>query len=103
MTAQRTSDMQIERPERVWTPPTGLDPATEIAQLRAALVNRETVGMAMGLVMERYDVDPDAAFAILRQLSQNSNTKLVMLAAEIVDRHSASVRASSGPRRVPSR
>ena len=39
--------------------------------------------------MERYDVDADAAFAILRRTSQRSNTKLAKVAAELVDRHSA--------------
>lgn len=95
--------MQIERLTFTWTPldesadpPTGLDPATEIAQLRTelaqlrtALAHRDTIGMAKGLVMERYDVDADAAFAILCRTSQCSNTKLLKVAAELVDRHSA--------------
>ena len=45
--------------------------------------------MAKGVLMERYDADADAAFAILRQTSQRSNTKLVKVAAKLVDRHSA--------------
>lgn len=83
MTARRASDMQIERLTFTWTPldelsdpPTGLDPATEIAQLRTAVEHRDTIGMAKGVLMERYDVDADAAFAILRRTSQRSNTKL---------------------------
>ena len=54
-----------------------------------ALAHRDTIGMAKGLLMERYDVDADAAFAILRRTSQRSNTKLAKVAAELVDRHSA--------------
>ena len=93
--------MQIERLTFTWTPldeladpPTGwtrrgLDPATEIAQLRTAVEHRDTIGMAKGVLMERYDVDADAAFAILRRASQRSNTKLVKVATELVDRHSA--------------
>ena len=79
--------MQIERLTFTWTPldeladpPTGLDPATEIAQLRTAVEHRDIIGMAKGLLMERYDVDADAAFAILRRASQRSNTKLVKMA-----------------------
>ena len=53
-----------------------------------------------GLLMERYDVDADAAFAILRRTSQRSNTKLMKVAAELVDRHSAT--ASNEPRRARS-
>ena len=46
--------------------------------------HRDTIGMAKGLLMERYDVDADAAFAILRRTSQRSNTKLMKVAAELV-------------------
>jgi hypothetical protein len=88
--------MQIERLTFTWTPldesadpPTVVDPAAEIAQLRTALAHRDTIGMAKGLLMERHDVDADAAFAILCRTSQHSNTKLMKVAAELVDRHSA--------------
>ena len=108
MTARRASDMQIERLTFTWTPldeladlPTGLDPATEIAQLRTAVEHRDIIGMAKGLMMERYDVDADAAFAILRRASQRSNTKLVKVAAEMVDRHSATASNQSRGGAVP--
>ena len=59
MTARRASDMQIERLTFTWTPldeladpPTGLDPATEIAQLRTPLEHRDILGMAKGMLME---------------------------------------------------
>ena len=51
--------------------------------------------MAKGLLMERNDVDADAAFAILRRTSQRSNTKLAKVAAEVVDRHSATASVQS--------
>jgi ANTAR domain len=100
MTARRASAMQIERLTFSWTPldecadpPTGPDSVTEIAQLRAALAHRDTIGMAKGLLMERYGVDADAAFEMLRRTSQCSNTKLATLAAEMVARHSRLRRA----------
>ena len=78
MTARRASDRQIERLTFAWTPldesadpPTGVDPATEIAQLRYGLARRDTIGMAKGLLMEHYGVDADTAFAILRGASQS--------------------------------
>ena len=53
-------------------------------QLRAALVHRTDIGMAMGLLMERFSVDQDAAFAMLRRISQHENRKLHDIAAELV-------------------
>jgi hypothetical protein len=58
--------------------------------------------MAKGLLlMERYDVDADAAFATLRRTTQRSNTKLVKVAAEVVDRHSATASNQSRGGTVP--
>ena len=50
------------------------------------------------MLMKRHDVDADAAFVILRRTSQHSNTKLVTVAADLVDRHSATrtIRADAG-------
>ena len=45
--------------------------------------------------MKRHDVDADAAFAILHRISQHSNTKLVAVAANLVDRHSATTNHQS--------
>ena len=53
-------------------------------QLRAALVHRTDIGMAMGLLMERFGVDRDAAFAMLRRISQHENRKLHEIADELV-------------------
>jgi transcriptional regulator with GAF, ATPase, and Fis domain len=46
---------------------------------------RKLVGMAMGILMERFDVDGDRAFAILKRYSQDTNTKLRDVAQELVD------------------
>ena len=37
---------------------------------------RKLVGQAMGILMERFDIDGDQAFAVLRRYSQDTNTKL---------------------------
>jgi AmiR/NasT family two-component response regulator len=44
--------------------------------------------MAKGIVMERYGVDPDAAFRVLVRLSQETNTKLREVARQVVDTRS---------------
>ncbi|MEU4192376.1 GAF and ANTAR domain-containing protein [Kribbella sp. NPDC026611] len=44
--------------------------------LAAAVDARKLVGQAMGILMERFDVDSDRAFEILKRYSQTTNTKL---------------------------
>jgi hypothetical protein len=51
---------------------------------RAALASRDTIGQAKGILMERCHVDAGGAFAMLRRLSQDSNTKLVQVAEKLV-------------------
>jgi ANTAR domain len=52
--------------------------------LTAALQTRGRIGQAVGITMERYDLDDVEAFQYLVRSSQNSNTKLRDIAAEIV-------------------
>jgi GAF domain-containing protein len=46
---------------------------------------RKLVGQAMGILMERFDVDDDRAFAILKRYSQDNNTKLRDVAQQLID------------------
>ncbi|ONI67089.1 antitermination regulator [Kribbella sp. ALI-6-A] len=46
---------------------------------------RKLVGQAMGILMERFDVDGDRAFAILKRYSQDNNTKLRDVAQQLID------------------
>ena len=57
----------------------------EKQQLRAALGTRDIIGQAKGMIMERYRLDADEAFALLARLSQDTNTKLVEVATQIVE------------------
>ena len=54
-------------------------------QLESALTSRDLIGQAKRIIMERYKIDAVQAFNMLRQLSQNSNTKLVDVAQRVVD------------------
>jgi GAF domain-containing protein len=54
-------------------------------QLQAALLTRDRIGQAKGVLMERYGVDDVRAFEMLRQLSQETNTKLVDLAQRVIE------------------
>ncbi len=53
-------------------------------QFSEALASRDTIGQAKGILMERYDLDADQAFAMLRQISQDTNDKIVDLARRLV-------------------
>ncbi|HEV7627472.1 MAG TPA: GAF and ANTAR domain-containing protein, partial [Streptomyces sp.] len=46
------------------------------AQLHFAMETRHNIGEAIGIVMERYKLDEDQAFAVLRKSSQDRNVKL---------------------------
>ena len=58
--------------------------AQEVEQLENALVGRTVIGQATGILMERFDLPPDRAFAVLSRLSQQRNVKIRQLAEEIV-------------------
>ncbi|MFD7160482.1 GAF and ANTAR domain-containing protein [Kribbella sp. NPDC059898] len=53
--------------------------------MTAAVDARKLVGQAMGILMERYDLDSDRAFAVLRTYSQETNTKLRDVAQQLID------------------
>ncbi len=57
----------------------------ETDQLRTALATRDIIGQAKGKLMERFDVDAQAAFGMLTTLSQDSNTPLKHIAQKLVD------------------
>jgi GAF domain-containing protein len=46
---------------------------------------RKLVGQAMGILMERFDLNDDQAFAVLRRYSQDTNTKLRDVANQLVN------------------
>jgi hypothetical protein len=58
--------------------------AREIADLNDALSTRTTIGQAVGIIMERYELNDERAFAFLTRLSQHRNVKLRLIAAEVV-------------------
>ncbi|ODU07144.1 MAG: hypothetical protein ABS81_02245 [Pseudonocardia sp. SCN 72-86] len=60
--------------------------ARENRNLREALRNRDLIGQAKGILMEREGIDEDAAFAILRSVSQRMNVKLSDVARTVADR-----------------
>ncbi|GAA1158401.1 GAF and ANTAR domain-containing protein [Kribbella jejuensis] len=58
--------------------------AQEIQNLQEAVRTRGLIGNAVGIVMERYKLTDDRAFAFLTRLSQDGNVKLRAVAEQIV-------------------
>jgi len=54
-------------------------------QLRQALGNRDVIGQAKGILMERHRITPDQAFALLSERSQQVNRKLVDVARRLAE------------------
>ncbi|WP_407657623.1 GAF and ANTAR domain-containing protein [Kribbella turkmenica] len=53
--------------------------------MAAAVDARKLVGQAMGILMERFDLDEPRAFEILKRYSQEHNLKLRDVAQELID------------------
>ncbi|MFZ3599758.1 ANTAR domain-containing response regulator [Streptomyces sp. BH104] len=59
---------------------------TEVDQLGSALRSRPVVDQACGIVMHVLGCGPDAAFTVLRRISQTTNRKLADVASAVVER-----------------
>lgn len=57
--------------------------------LQVAIDARKLIGQAQGILMERYDLDPDRAFEFLRRQSQAHNVKLRYVAEWLVEHRNA--------------
>jgi response regulator NasT len=57
--------------------------ATE--ELERGLAARTLVGQAQGILMERFSLDADRAFQVLRRYSQDGNVKLAEVARRVVE------------------
>ena len=54
------------------------------AQLTSAIASRTLIGQAEGILMERFDLLPAQAFAVLTRISQHGNVRLHLVALELV-------------------
>ena len=53
--------------------------------LRAAMATRNLIGQAQGILMERFKLTAEQAFAVLSRISQQSNVKLRDVAQRLID------------------
>jgi len=56
----------------------------DLAELRTVMMSRGLIEQAKGMLMERHKIKEDEAFTILTRASQQTNTKLRDVAAELV-------------------
>jgi GAF domain-containing protein len=61
-----------------------LDAARDHDHLWRAIGSRHFIGMAQGVLMERFAIDADEAFAVLRRYSQDGNVKLHTVAERVI-------------------
>lgn len=65
---------------------TALDVALVTSELRTAISSRHVIGMAQGMLIERYNLDPDTSFEYLRRLASTHQIKVRQVAEHIVAR-----------------
>jgi len=58
--------------------------AEDLADMRAAMMTRAVIEQAKGILMERHRITEDDAFRLLSKASQDTNTKLRLIADELV-------------------
>lgn len=58
--------------------------AKEVEGLHSAVASRHVIGLAQGMLMERYGLSVDASFELLRRYSSTHNIKLAHIAADLV-------------------
>jgi GAF domain-containing protein len=69
-----------------------LGKARQVNELHEALRTREVISQAVGLLMAKYTLEPDAAFGFLVRTSSHSNTKLRDIATRMIEQHVARVK-----------
>jgi GAF domain-containing protein len=87
------SDADVELAELLAAHATTAFAAAErAAGLETALESRTTIAQAQGILMQKFDIDAEAAFDFLRRISQHENRRLFAVAEAIVVQRNANAR-----------
>ncbi|MCU1451784.1 MAG: histidine kinase [Acidimicrobiales bacterium] len=57
----------------------------EVEHLQRALVTRDAIGQAKGILMERFRITADEAFRLLVEASQRQNVRVADLGAQLAE------------------
>ncbi|GAA5112890.1 GAF and ANTAR domain-containing protein [Alloalcanivorax gelatiniphagus] len=71
--------------------------ARRASTLQMAISSRHVIGMAQGIAMERYGIDQQQSFELLRRLSSTANVKLRDVATQIVETRTIPLERSQEP------
>jgi uncharacterized small protein (DUF1192 family) len=63
----------------------------EIEQLKDALARRQQIGVAIGLLAQRFAISPERAWSLLVRLSQNGHVKVRDIAQAMINAHCGQV------------
>ncbi|MET1037385.1 MAG: GAF and ANTAR domain-containing protein [Aeromicrobium sp.] len=66
--------------------------AERLEGMATALQSRTTIAQAQGILMQKFDIDADAAFEFMRRISQHENRRLHAVAEAIVVQRNANAR-----------
>ena len=64
---------------------TALSTARALSGLQTALQSRHLIGVAQGILMQRFHIDMDTALEVLRRYSSHTNVKMREIAQMVVD------------------
>jgi GAF domain-containing protein len=70
----------------------------QLDQLHEALRTRQVISQAVGLLMAKHKLNPDAAFGFLVRTSSHSNTKVRDIAVRMIKDHIAEINGLTPPR-----
>ncbi len=70
--------------------------ARKADQMEVAMLTRQQIGQAVGVLMERFELSPEAAFSYLRRVSQTRNVKLREVARNLVNTGALPLVAAEG-------
>ena len=59
----------------------------QVAQLKEALTRRQQIGVATGLLAQRFNITPERAWSVLVRVSQNSHVKVRDIAQTMINAH----------------
>ncbi|GGG25760.1 hypothetical protein GCM10007304_44500 [Rhodococcoides trifolii] len=62
-----------------------LSDVRKVEQFQLALLRRDTIGQAKGIVMERYSVDAERAFQMLAKISQDTNVTVFTVSTRVIE------------------